>query len=89
MTAQEKDRIECAIRHIKTSVDIDSWAMEIAVDAMEKQIPKKLIAESDGYADGSMVFDSFYCPSCDHCMEEDEVEDYCPNCGQKICWEEE
>ena len=41
MTDQEKDRIECAIRHIKTSVDIDSWAMEIAVEAMEKQIPKK------------------------------------------------
>lgn len=89
MTVQEKDRIECAIRHIQTAVDVDPWAKEIAVEAMEKQIPKKLIAESDGYADGSMVFDSFYCPSCDHCMEEDEVEDYCPNCGQKICWEEE
>ena len=89
MTAQEKDRIECAIRHIQTAVDVDPWAVEIAVEAMEKQIPKKLIAEGDGYADGEMVFDSFYCPSCDHCMEEDEVEDYCPNCGQKICWEEE
>ena len=64
-------------------------AISIALEAIAKQIPKKLIAEGDGYADGSMVFDSFYCPSCDHCMEEDEVEDYCPNCGQKICWEEE
>lgn len=41
MTAQEKDRIECAIRHIKTAVDVDWWAMEIAVEAMEKQIPVK------------------------------------------------
>lgn len=89
MTAQEKDRIQNAIRHIQTAVDVDPWAVEIAVNAMEKQIPKKLIAEGDGYADGSMVYDSFYCPSCDHRMEEDEVEDYCPNCGQKICWEEE
>ena len=64
-------------------------AFDAAFEALEKQIPKKLIAEGDGYADGEMVFDSFYCPSCDHCMEEDEVEDYCPNCGQKICWEEE
>ena len=87
MKAQEKDRIECAIRHIQTAVDVDSWAAEIAVDAMKKQIPEKLIAEGDGYADGSMVYDSFYCPSCDHRLEEDEVEDYCPNCGQKICWE--
>jgi predicted RNA-binding Zn-ribbon protein involved in translation (DUF1610 family) len=86
MATQDKDRIECAIRHIKSSLDVDPWAMEIAVGAMEKQIPKELIAEGDGYADGEMVYDSFYCPSCDHCMEEDEVEDYCPNCGQKIYW---
>jgi rubrerythrin len=86
MTPQEIDRIENAIRHIESSLDVDPWAMEIAVGAMEKQIPKELIAEGDGYADGEMVYDSFYCPSCDHCMEEDEVEDYCPNCGQKIYW---
>ena len=36
MKRTEIDRIECAIRHIKASVDIDSWAMEIAVEAMEK-----------------------------------------------------
>ena len=89
MTAQEIERIECAIRHIQTAVDVDPWVVEIAVEAMEKQIPKKLIAEGDGYADGSMVYDSFYCPSCDYCMEEDEIEDYCPNCGQKICLEDE
>ena len=40
MTAQEIDRIECAIRHIQTAVDIDPWAVEIAIDAMDKQIPK-------------------------------------------------
>ena len=88
MTAEEKDRIECAIRHIQTAVDVDPWAREIAVEAMEKQIPKDLIAEGDGYADGSMVYDSFYCPSCDHRLEEDEVADYCPERGQKICWTE-
>ena len=64
-------------------------AFDMAISALEKQIPKELIAEGDGYADGSMVYDSFYCPSCDHYMEWDEVEDYCPNCGQKICLEEE
>ena len=64
-------------------------AIRLAISALEKQIPKKLIADGDGYADGSMVYDSFYCPSCDHRMEEDEVEDYCPNCGQKICWEDD
>ena len=37
MTTQEKDRIECAIRHIQTAVDVDPWAKEIAVEAMMKQ----------------------------------------------------
>ena len=41
MTVQEIDRIECAIRHIQTAVDVDDWAKEIAVETMEKQIPKK------------------------------------------------
>ena len=77
MTAQEKDRIECAIRHIKTAVDVDPWAVEIAVQAMERQIPKKPIDE--GW---------LYCPIC----EKDillEGYKFCPNCGQKICLEGE
>lgn len=38
MSKQEIDRIESAIRHIQTSTDVDPWAMEIAVEAMRKQI---------------------------------------------------
>ena len=56
-------------------------AVDMAISALEKQIPLKLIAESDGYTD------SFYCPSCKHRIDEDEVEGYCPDCGQKIYWE--
>ena len=42
ITISDSDRIECAIRHIQTAVDIDPWAVEIAVDAMKKQIPRNL-----------------------------------------------
>ena len=41
MTQQEIDRIECAIRHIQSSLDVDPWAMDIAVAAMKKQIPER------------------------------------------------
>ena len=34
MSKQEIDRIECAIRHIESSLDVDPWAVEIAVEAM-------------------------------------------------------
>ena len=37
---QEIDRIECAIRHIESSLDVDPWACEIAVHAMQELIKR-------------------------------------------------
>ena len=37
-TAQEIDRIQNAINHIKTSLDVDPWAAEIAVEAMQEKM---------------------------------------------------
>ena len=98
MTPQEKDRIECAIRHIQTAVDIDPWAVEIAVEAMEKQIQKE----------PNMIQSSLnknlwhrYCPSCENwigmwnsrlkrgVMHNISNGNICPYCGQSIDWEEE
>ena len=78
MKSKEIERIQNAIRHIKTSVDIDSWAMEIAVEAMEKQIPKKPKMPLDAY---------LVCPVCGKKVE--YPYEHCKRCGQKICWEEE
>ena len=36
----EIDRIECAIRHIESSLDVDPWACEIAVNAMRELIKR-------------------------------------------------
>ena len=70
----ETDHIQNAIRHIQTAVDIDPWAAEIAVEAMEKQIPKKKIN-----AGGWNV-----CPTCGHWP----IQSYCNGCGQRIDWTE-
>ena len=74
MTPQEIDRIQNAIRHVKSALDVDPWAMSIAVDAMKRQIPKRA-------ADGK---------SCTNCGKDMWMEDYkfCPNCGQRIDWSE-
>ena len=44
------------------------------------------IGEGDGYADGNIVLDMWYCSNCDYCYEDDEKPDwnYCPNCGAKM-----
>ena len=41
MTDKERDRIECAIRHIQTAVDVDPWAAELAVAAMKAQLSRE------------------------------------------------
>ena len=61
MTAQEIDRIECAIRHIQTAVDVDPWAVEIAVEAMQKQIQKKPMIKIDVFNENLWYL---YCPTC-------------------------
>ena len=61
MIVDEKDRIECAIRHIQTAVDVDPWAREIAVDAMEKQVSKKPIMKQSRHNENLWYL---YCPSC-------------------------
>ena len=58
-------------------------AADVAISALEKQIPKKPEYSSDGYApDGAEVWDA-HCPNCEH---ELDIEDICPNCGQAIDW---
>lgn len=97
MTPQEIDRIECAIRHIESSLDVDPWASEIAVEAMRKQIPVKPIR-----IDKNKEFDGNWklvCPSCKRvlieCITTNEesyerrynYSEHC-RCGQAIVWEE-
>lgn len=61
-------------------------ALDVAIQALEKQIPKKPTYEGDGYApDGTLVYDTWICPRCGKRYEVDYDDyTYCPNCGQKI-----
>ncbi len=66
-----------------------SEALCEAVKALEKQVPMIPDVWGDGYADGSLVYDTWECPSCGAIYEiEGEQHDYCPHCGQKIDWSE-
>ena len=82
----DKDRIENAIYHIRTSYDVDDWAFEIAEDAMTKQIPKKAVGE---------YYARMRCPSCNHRIPSGlgsssrRRDNWCNYCGQRIEWEDE
>ncbi len=57
----DKDKIENAIRHIETAADVDPWAMEIAVEAMKRMMPKKPMVSIDTYNENLL---HLYCPTC-------------------------
>ena len=86
MTTKEIDRIENAIRHIESSLDVDPWAAEIAVQAMRKQIPKKPKEKQE--KSNTNVW-HLYCPSCENWigigdMHNTSKSHICPYCGQAI-----
>ena len=84
-----KERIVFIKNHYPECEDYKQ-ALEIAINALEKQIPKKPNLEGDGYADGHLVYDTWICPCCEKYYEVDYDDyDYCPNCGQAIDWSDE
>lgn len=78
---------EVAIKALRNIVEYWTYkpteveAAELAIGALEKQIPKKAIRERKE----RLLF--IYCPSCGECIS-DESPSYCPDCGQAIDWEE-
>ena len=81
--------------------------IDIAVDALkdvteqneainwtiERMLPKSVIYESDGDADGYPVYDMAECPACPQLFEDGDdtwkYAQYCPRCGQRLSWEVE
>ncbi len=80
----EETKVGCKFVRDKQLLDV----CNIAISAIEKQIPKKPTYEGDGYDDkGNLIYDTAYCPTCD---KEFEVYYYsgkcCNECGQALDW---
>lgn len=55
------------------------------IELKERNTPKEIIYEGDGYSDGEMVYDTWICPNCGAKYEVDyDIYDFCPDCGQMI-----
>lgn len=53
-------------------------------------VPKgRWVGEADGYADGELVYDVWYCDNCNHCIDDgindpEALPNFCPNCGASM-----
>ena len=82
MSSNRTERIQNAIRHIKSSADIDPWAMELAVEALEKQIPQEPVYVAEDRYVKNMYAMFPQCPSCGYEIAPGDV--FCLMCGQAI-----
>lgn len=84
--------IKNAIEYLKmqkqlfpNSANVLSGNFDLAVVALEKQMPKKVTAESGKWPDGRKRM-SHYCPSCLNELYANQV--FCDECGQRLDWRE-
>ena len=83
--AIEQLRERLAITDYRQQIPEYYEAIELAVEALGKQMPKRPDYEGDGYADGELVYDTWICPNCGKYYEVDyDNYKYCPECGQAI-----
>ncbi len=89
--------VRCWVRSRGAYTDHATWqtnneVAKLAIEALEKQIPKKPIARDAGsYCDDISV--AFDCPVCgctvgDEYDVDDPMNKYCFACGQAIDWED-
>lgn len=66
----------------------DMEAFNLAIKALEKQIPMKVLKEWD-YAKGDITRYRYHCSSCESLIAYNKFnskEKYCKYCGQKLDW---
>ena len=44
------------------------------------------IGEADGYYNGELIYDTWYCSNCDYVVDDEEPPtwNFCPNCGARM-----
>ena len=85
--------IQSLIDHIKTALDVDDWAKEMAEELLKEQEAKHVIRKQckKEHEDGSIdYFAEWYCPHCNSLIlrgfDNPSIK-FCYNCGKPILWE--
>ena len=82
--AEHKVPVQSLIDHIKTAVDVDPWAQEMAEELLKKQEPVPPIKQYDGNP-GKWESWWYVCGKCER--EIDYHDKFCRHCGQEVKWD--
>lgn len=80
--------IDCELAYLQGTSKEHIESVKLAIQALEKQIPKKVqlrhIRKFDGFDDGE-------CPTCGWSVSRDcdGIDIFCLDCGQKLDWSDE
>ena len=78
--------VRCAIGEVEWNYPLDyAEAFEVAIEALEKQIPKKPIPAEEQNIRYVM---KYTCPSCGKHFTGTGIADCCYHCGQALDWRE-
>ena len=61
-------------------------AIDMAINALEKQIPKKPIKSENQVV---RYVNTYYCPTCELGITGTNIAKWCYHCGQKLDWSDE
>ena len=71
--------VQSLIDHIKTAIDVDPWAKEMAEELLKEQEPVKPIRINTNFEQ------SWKCGECGGLVNTHFK--YCPYCGREVKWE--
>ena len=79
---ERKVPVQSLIDHIKTAIDVDDWAKEMAEELLKEHEPVKPILKREGR---NKLYNDYECPVCgnDICCEQK----YCSECGRAVKWD--
>ena len=84
---------ECKFHYAQGNMGEQIECLRISIETLQNQIPRKMVYESDGYAEGYHVWDVASCPGCGRLFDEKDDDwqtaRFCPFCGQALDWEME
>lgn len=89
----DEKKVREAIETIKSNYPTSGYymlceALDIAIEALEKQIPKKVEYERGYINNGFTKYRMAKCPNCDRWRSSRDEIIYCSKCGQRLDWSE-